>query len=668
MSSAVNGKKVLLIGWDAADWKFINPLVDAGLMPNLAALINVGVIANLASLRPCLSPILWTSIATGKTADQHGIAGFVEPIPGGGGVRLSSSTSRKTKALWNILSQNDLSSIIVNWYASHPAEPVRGITVSNRFFEGLPQDPSEPWQVIPGSVHPASLEAVINPFRMHPAELGLNDLKTFIPGIETIDLSRDARPSQLAQILARTVSVHSVATAAMEVEPWDFFAVYYDGLDAAGHEFMPFHPPRLNSVNASDYEMYQHVMREVYLFHDQMLGRLLELAGENTTVILLSDHGFHCDHLRPSSGGHNETAQEQAARWHRHYGVLAMKGPGILADERLYGATLLDIAPTVLTIFGLPIGEDMCGATLQQAFEERAKVTPTFVPSWDAVPGADGMHAGHVQNKMMESPEVVAQLVALGYLPAETVESQKGAAIAMAESQFNLALVHASHARPQQALELFEQLAQADPHNPRFAVALAKAYADQGRHDQSLAIVERLVAAGHQSLECELLMAAGWFNVGRSAEALEQLKKIEAIYPHSPQLFRVIGDIYLQQSEWLLAKHAFSACLRLDNEEPHAHYGLGRAAMKLGEYELTVDHSLDAIGLLFFFPQAHFQLGLALKQLGDRARALRSFELAVHQAPRFLEVHRELAELYEQSNNLTLWLKHDRLANGMQLE
>ena len=72
-------KKILLIGWDAADWKVINPLMDNGLMPTLNKLVNGGVIANLATLDPPLSPILWTSIATGKLADKHGILGFVEP-------------------------------------------------------------------------------------------------------------------------------------------------------------------------------------------------------------------------------------------------------------------------------------------------------------------------------------------------------------------------------------------------------------------------------------------------------------------------------------------------------------------------------------------------------------------------------------------------------------
>ena len=68
--------KVLLIGWDGADWQMITPLLEAGILPSLEGLIERGVMGNLATLRPILSPILWTSIATGRRADAHG-----EPRP-----------------------------------------------------------------------------------------------------------------------------------------------------------------------------------------------------------------------------------------------------------------------------------------------------------------------------------------------------------------------------------------------------------------------------------------------------------------------------------------------------------------------------------------------------------------------------------------------------------
>ena len=99
-------KKVLVVGWDAADWKTITPLMDAGLMPSLESLVNRGVMGNIATLDPPLSPLLWTSIATGKTADQHGVLGFVQPDERGEALRPVLGTSRKAKAVWNIFNQS----------------------------------------------------------------------------------------------------------------------------------------------------------------------------------------------------------------------------------------------------------------------------------------------------------------------------------------------------------------------------------------------------------------------------------------------------------------------------------------------------------------------------------------------------------------------------------
>src|SRR5690349_14711330 len=114
--------KLLLLGWDAADWQIIHPLLDAGRMPHLKRLVDLGVIGNLHTLQPILSPILWTSIATGKRGYLHGVHGFVEPAPDGMSLRATASTTRKCKALWNILAQAGKRCQAIGWYASHPAE------------------------------------------------------------------------------------------------------------------------------------------------------------------------------------------------------------------------------------------------------------------------------------------------------------------------------------------------------------------------------------------------------------------------------------------------------------------------------------------------------------------------------------------------------------------
>ena len=134
-------RKVLLIGWDAADWKVVKPLLDAGKMPNVQRLVKSGASGQIATLHPPLSPMLWTSIATGKRPFKHGIHGFSEPTPDATGIRPVTNLSRSSKALWNIFSQNDLRSIVIGWWPSHPAEPIRGAMVSDHFHRaGRPFD------------------------------------------------------------------------------------------------------------------------------------------------------------------------------------------------------------------------------------------------------------------------------------------------------------------------------------------------------------------------------------------------------------------------------------------------------------------------------------------------------------------------------------------------
>ncbi len=79
--------KLLLIGWDAADWNIIWPLIAQGKMPALKKIIENGVYGNMSTMSPPYSPMLWTTVATGKTPDKHGVLGFIEVTPDAKSVR-----------------------------------------------------------------------------------------------------------------------------------------------------------------------------------------------------------------------------------------------------------------------------------------------------------------------------------------------------------------------------------------------------------------------------------------------------------------------------------------------------------------------------------------------------------------------------------------------------
>jgi predicted AlkP superfamily phosphohydrolase/phosphomutase len=478
-------RKVLLVGWDAADWKVIHPLLDAGKMPHLARFLEQGVMGNIATLQPALSPTLWTSIATGKRPYKHGILGFSEPDPVTGGIRPITNLSRKTKAIWNILNQEGKNTITVGWWPSNPAEPLsKGVMVSNDYQQahGSAYEP-EKWPLKPETIHPERLIRHLKDLRFHPAELTEDDLRPFLPGLDGMsreDLDKaekDPRIQSLAKIIADCTSIHSAATALIQNEPWDLMCVYYDAIDHFGHAFMKYHPPQRPQVNDWDFKVFNQCVESGYIYHDAMLGCLLDLAGEDTTVILMSDHGFHPDDMRLSN-----IPREPAgpAAEHRQFGIFAAKGPGIRQDGRVFGASLIDICPTLLHLFGLPVGEDMDGKVLLDIYEN----PPTDIqriPSWDAVAGDHGMHPPDKQISAADSKAALEQLVALGYIEEPDADQSKAIEQTVRELDYNLAQAWIDGGFYIQAVTLLERLYQKWPMEHRFGFKLATCYQSQGR-------------------------------------------------------------------------------------------------------------------------------------------------------------------------------------------
>lgn len=665
MSSPPTAKKLLLIGWDAADWKMITPLMDAGLMPNLARLVESGVMGNLATLRPCLSPILWTSIATGKLADKHGILGFIEPTPDGQGVQLSSSTSRKTKAIWNILSQNSFRTHVVGWYASHPAEPISGVCVADQFFGDVPEV-GQPWKLPAGAVHPESLADDIALLRVHPAELGPGDLSPFVPRLAEIDAATDSRVGKLAAAIAKTASAHAMATAILDAEPWDVLAVYYDAIDTVGHTFMPYHPPRLPTVSERDFELYRDVMSGVYRFHDMLLGRLMEMVGDETAIVLVSDHGFHCDHLRPATFAAGRDEAEAAALWHRHFGVLVMRGPGLKRDERVYGATLLDILPTILTMLGLPIGSDMDGRVLMDAFEP-VPGEIRKIKSWDDETGPrdPGMHPADRRSDPFAAAAAIRQLVDLGYLPpAASSDVQAAVRIAETEAEFNLGVVLTQSNRPGEARAVFENLFNSHPHSTRYGLALAHSLASLGSFADCREVIRSMESRGQRTLDGDLLLVGALFHDGQIDAADARLAEVQQRYPSSAGALVIVGGLHAAHGRPQRAIEAYRAALALDDDNEQAHHGLSRVLCSVSEFEDAAEHALRAVGLVHHFPAAHYQLGVALEGMGELPRAIQSMEAAVCIQPGYVEAHRHLSRLYRASGQIAQAMNHERAAAG----
>jgi predicted AlkP superfamily phosphohydrolase/phosphomutase/tetratricopeptide (TPR) repeat protein len=636
-----NKRKVLLIGWDAADWKVINPLLDGGMMPALESLINNGVMGNMATLDPPLSPMLWTSISTGKHADQHGILGFIEPAPEGKGVRPYMITSRKVKAIWNMLTQAGFKTNVVGWWPSHPAEPINGISISN-FYQRATVEYGKEWPLAPGAVHPKSKEKIFKELRVHPRELTEAHILPFIPDAAKIDQEKDKRLSSLAKIIADCSTIHSAGTWILENEEWDFTAIYYDAIDHFCHGFMRFHPPQMKGIPDDMFQLYKGVVQGGYIYHDMMLSRLLQLVDEDTTVILLSDHGFHSDHLRPK-GIPKEPA---GPAWeHRNYGIFCMKGPGIKKDERVYGTTLLDIVPTLLTLFGLPVGRDMPGKPVVQAFEEVPQIE--YIDSWEKLDGECGMHPKDMQRDPIGEQAAMQQLIELGYIQKPDENVAKNIEDTVDESKFYLARVYMNKNNYSEALPILEDLYTRKSDQVRYAFRYAKCLEVLSRIDDSNDIVQKIIDNEKKEYPALFLLKGTLeYAKGNYEKALELLRKTESLDSKLPQLHQQIGFVYLKMRRPLDAEKAFMRAYENDPENEQVHYGLAQVKLRRKEYELAAEYALNAVGLLYYFPRAHLTLGIALAKLRMYERAVEAFEVSLKMTPGLIAAHKYLSYIY----------------------
>ncbi len=638
-------KRVLLIGWDAGDWDFARPLMDAGLMPTLQGMTRRGVWGNVVTLQPILSPMLWNSIATGKRPDKHGILGFAEPTPDGRSVRPVASTSRQCKALWNILSQNGLNSQVVGWYASHPAEPIQGVMVSNH-LEAPRGKRDEPWPIPPRSVHPPELAETLAALRVHPGELEGSAIAPFVPALRDADPAKDPLFADLVTLLAQTVSIHSVATHLLANEEWDFAAVYYEGIDRFAHAFMHLHPPRMDHVDAEQFEKYRHVMTGVYRFHDMMLDTLLRLAGDDTAVVLLSDHGYYHDHRRP-----RDLKKAGPTDWHRPYGMVALQGPPFKQNEQLFGATLLDAAPTVLRLLGLPVGMDMDGRPWVEAFRE--PLEPHRIPSWELVPGEDGQHPKTADADAAFDPvaqrEALDQLAALGYI--EPIGDDEAAAVdrVRTDQRINLALSLIDAQRAGEAVPILEELHAEHPDDRGVRLQLAVCLANLGQTQRA----RELSTPFHDdpSPRGRLLLGALAAAEQDWDAALTHFDAAAQADPRLPGLHLRTGQALLAARRFADAEAAFRRALDADPTSAGAHCGLCEACLELGRADDAVTHGLAAVEHLFFFPQAHALLGRALAETGDTTRAIDALRVAVRQRPNHRRAHALLATLLKETGD-----------------
>ena len=290
------GVRVAILGLDGLDGILVDEALERGRMPNLRALIERGVRGDLRSIRPPKSPVVWTSVATGALPDRHGITDFVvrregERVP-------VTSNLRRVPALWNIALESDFTCAFVNWYVTWPAEPTRGVIVSDRAdFAGLDR-----------RVFPVEMTGVVDSVRASLDSLSTRDIARFtdVPG--AFGEWRSERWGQVRRAVRILDDVvrHDLVTletgrAILDRNQPDLTALYFRGNDNTQHLFWKYRLAARGDfladalypgLDPADVDALSPVVDRYYDFIDHVVGECLAMLDEDTAVLVLSDHGF----------------------------------------------------------------------------------------------------------------------------------------------------------------------------------------------------------------------------------------------------------------------------------------------------------------------------------------------------------------------------------------
>jgi tetratricopeptide (TPR) repeat protein len=572
---------VLLIGWDGACWSRIHPLLDTGAMPHLAQLIEKGIMGSLATLTPGSPALLWTSLATGQFPDGHGVLDAFEPDERTAGIRPVTRSSLHASYVWEILAQAGISARSIGWPVTHPAVGP-ATCVSGGFVTRLA-----------GSIFPSSLKEELAELRFDPQEWTADELRLFVPGLAKIDQDKDRGLARLGVLLAEAVSVQAAATALMESSPGGFTAVWFGAVGMVCEAFPAGSDP-----------VYKDVASGVYRFLDMLLGRLMEMAGPKACVILVSDRAA------AEAGALN--------RMELPRGILAAAAPGIQPDELTFGVSLLDIAPTVLALYGFQPAPGMAGRQIP----EICSATPTRELRESEAP------AQEAASDALAMDREIAALEALGYNNAVGDAMRPQAEEQRKRRTLNLVWVLLGQSREREAAPLLEQLAAANPERAEIRLYLGHTLFRCGRIAEARNVYEQLRSEfPHHPLE-PVVMAQLAIAEGKPDEAQAHLAAGRGRAGLDAALDSAIGELYLKLVRGEEAVAAFESAVRSDAGLATAHEGLARALLLCERSEEAAEAAMDAIRTRYDLPSAHLALGRALAALEREEDAGRAFAIA----------------------------------------
>ena len=302
------------------DWAGFEAASRAGQIPHMAALRERGVGGWLSGAPHGLGPAGAVSMVTGVQPEIHGVWRPEEEWPGG--VRPATRAPWRAQPLWERLEAAGVSTGSVDWPSSRPGAEWSGIHIDDSFAEASGQTAAE-WS-LPLRCAPADRREALRARRVHPVQITATMLAPLVPPAAFQDRDHEERVLTLATGMARAATVQSASVWMLgdigEPPPQAIF-VHQPILQQARQAFEGDNAGVFGSVTAG-----------AWRFLDGLIGRLADLAGPRALMLVCS-------------GG-----------WQGSPGVVLAAGDRVQTGAAFEGASLLDLAPTVLGCFGLEDG------------------------------------------------------------------------------------------------------------------------------------------------------------------------------------------------------------------------------------------------------------------------------------------------------------------------
>lgn len=293
--------KCLVIGLDGATFRIADPLIREGKMPVLASVMRNGIRGELLSGLPPATFPTWTTFMTGVNPGRHGIFDFTGRVERKYAVTFLNSTFIRCPTLWRILSDRGRKVIVLGVPVTFPPEKVNGILIAGF-------DSPVTTRIDGRFVYPRGLyREILKRFGPYP-----------VADIQELNIGSGWHEKARGKLIETIERKRDIALHMMKSYEWDFFMQMFGESDTSAHHFWMFHDGSSPRRGKGMVQGMENVLEEVYVTLDEAVGALIEEAGKDCPVIILSDHGF----------GGSGTAVFYLNRWLDSSGFLSFKSHG----------------------------------------------------------------------------------------------------------------------------------------------------------------------------------------------------------------------------------------------------------------------------------------------------------------------------------------------------